>query len=184
MILFDVVLSSMVNYKCWAFLKLVAIFKCRSFQHGGLVPRMVECKFWAFPTLVDVCECWAFLTGLWDVFPHGQMWVLGMPFWYDYKIGSYMIRYKCWMPLLEWRHLVSYQEILVWDWGPFWCDCRIGSYMIRSKHWMPFSEWRRLVSYQVAQSGTRGHSDAMVGLLPPWSDVSACPFRCGALEHG
>ena len=27
----------------------------------------------AFPTLVDGCECWAFLTGMWDVFPHGQM---------------------------------------------------------------------------------------------------------------
>ena len=27
-------------------------------------------------------------------------------------------------------------------------------------------EWRYLVSYQVAQSGTGGHSTAMVGLVP------------------
>ena len=27
-------------------------------------------------------------------------------------------------------------------------------------------EWRRLVSYQVAQSGTGGHSDGTVGLVP------------------
>ena len=66
------------------------------FRYGGLVPRMVECKCRAFLTLVVRCECWAFLIRLWDVFPHGQMWVLGVPFWYDYSIGSYMIRYKCW----------------------------------------------------------------------------------------
>ena len=27
-------------------------------------------------------------------------------------------------------------------------------------------EWRHMVSYQVAQYGTRGHSDAMIGLVP------------------
>ena len=44
-----------------------------AFWHEGLVPCMVECKCCAFLTLVDGCECWAFLTGLWEVFPHGQM---------------------------------------------------------------------------------------------------------------
>ena len=87
----------MVEYKCRAFLTLVIRWKCRAFWHGGLVPHMVECKCWSFLTLVFRCECWAFLTGLWDLFPHGEMWVPGVPFWYDYRIGSYMIRYKCWV---------------------------------------------------------------------------------------
>ena len=129
------------------------------------------------------------------------------PFWGDCRIGSYMIRSKHWMPFLEWRYMVSYQEHLVWDWEihsddqvrykgwsilswwvlvppmsdmsaePFWGDCRIGSYMIRSKRWMPFWEWRHLVSYQVAQSGTGGHYNVTVGLVPTWSYVSACPFE-------
>ena len=86
----------MVKYKYWSFLTLVVKCKCIAFWHVGLVPRMAECKCWYFLTLVDGCECWAFLTGLWEVFPHGQMWVLGVPFWYDYRIGSYMIRCKCW----------------------------------------------------------------------------------------
>ena len=60
---------------------------------------------------------------------------------------------------------------------PFWCDYRIGSYMIKSKRWMPFWEWRCLVSYQVAQSGTRGHSDMTIGLVPTRSDVSAHSFE-------
>ena len=35
-------------------------------------------------------------------------------------------------------------------------------------------EWRHLVSYQVAQSGTGGHSDVTIGLVPTRSDMSAC----------
>ena len=38
-------------------------------------------------------------------------------------------------------------------------------------------EWRHLVSYQVAQSGTGGHFDMIVGLVPTGSDVSACLFE-------
>ena len=40
---------------------------------------------------------------------------------------------------------------------------------------MPFWEWRHLVSYEVAQSGTGGQSDMIVGLVPIRSDVSALP---------
>ena len=35
-------------------------------------------------------------------------------------------------------------------------------------------EWRHLVSYQVSQSGTGGHSDVTIGLVPTRLDVSAC----------
>ena len=112
----------MVEYKCWSFLTLVVRCKCRGFQHGGLVPHMTECKCWAFPTLVDGCECWAFLTGLWEVFPHGQMWVLGVPFWYDYRIGSYMIKYKCWVGHSDLGSDISVRRRPTWRLGlqPTW----------------------------------------------------------------
>ena len=38
-------------------------------------------------------------------------------------------------------------------------------------------EWRHLVSYQVVQSGTWGHSDVTVGLVPTRLDMSAEPFH-------
>ena len=104
---------------------------------------------------------------------------------------------------MEWRHLVSYQEYSVWDWGPFWCDCRIGSYMIRYKCWIPFLEWRHLVSYQEysawcwdsihSENGatwsatrnphfwTESPSDVVVHT---WSDLSVEPFWCDVFTHG
>ena len=45
----------------------------------------------------------------------------------------------------------------------------------KGKHYS-LREWRHLVSYQVAQSGTGGHTDVTIGLVPTRSDVSACPY--------
>ena len=36
-------------------------------------------------------------------------------------------------------------------------------------------EWMHLVNYQVAQSGTGGHTDMTIGLVPTISYVSAIP---------
>ena len=74
------------------------------------VPSMVRCKGWA-------------ILSWWEDLVPSMSDVSAEPFWCDCRIGSYMIRYKCWMPFLEWRHLVSYQEYSVSDWEPFWRVC-------------------------------------------------------------
>ena len=125
------------------------------------------------------------------------------PSWCDCRIVSYMIRSKGWMPFLEWRHLVSYQEISVWDWGPFWHDCRIGSYMIRC-------ECRSLLTYMLdwflacadvraepfrtcmldwflacVECKCRAFLTWMLDWFLSWSDVSVGPFwqGCGIGSH-
>ena len=61
-----------------------------------------ECECYAFSQMivgvsyhVGECKCWEFLTGLWDVFPHGQMGVLGLS---DGVVGCVppMVRCECW----------------------------------------------------------------------------------------
>ena len=94
--------------------------------------------------------------------------------WWEDLVPS-MVRCKGWAILSWWEDLVP--SMLDVSAEPFWCVCRIGSYMIRSKCWMPFLEWRHLVSYHVAQSGTGGHSNMTIGLVPTLSDVSASPFE-------
>ena len=84
----------LVPHMCW--MEVQILFD----MNGGLVPLMAR------------CECWAFLIGLWDVFPHGQMWVLGVPFWYDYRIGSYMIKYNCWVSHSDLGSDISAEEDL------------------------------------------------------------------------
>ena len=82
------------------------------------------------------------------------------PFWCDYRTGSYMIRYKCWIPFFEWRYLVSYQEYSIGGSRPFWYDCGICSHMIRYKFYFHFD-----------QMWVLRHSDMTVGSVPTWSDI-------------
>ena len=90
--------------------------------------------------------------------PGSSVWDWG-PLWYEYRIGSYMIRCECkpfhhcdrmcscldGCAFLMSRSDVKATTILgmevpgqlpsssVWDWGPLWCDCRIRSYKIKSE---------------------------------------------------
>ena len=116
--------SYMIRIKWWmSFWESRCLFSYKVAQSGtrghfdmtvGLVPtrldvsaclsdEQVRCKWWAFSQMIVVeyyhageCKGCAFLTWCWMCSSHGQMWVLGVPFWYDYRIGSYTIRYKCW----------------------------------------------------------------------------------------
>ena len=121
---------SMVRWKGWAML---------SWWEGWFLP----CQMWVMvhsDVTVGLVATWSYISsechswngGTWSVTRKAQSGTWG-PFWCDCRIGSYMIRYKCWMPFLEWRNLVSYQEYLAWCW-----DARCHS----------LGEWRHLVSYQ------------------------------------
>ena len=106
------------------------------------------------------CKGWAILSWWEDLVP-SMSDMSADPFWCDCRIGSYMIRYKCWMPFLECRHLVSYQEYSAWCWV--------------SILWENGGTWSVTRN---TQSGTEGRFDMTVGCSLTWSDVSAWPFWC------
>ena len=72
------------------------------------LPIMVRCKCRAFITWCAMIFLpWSdvsanpFLHGLRWVFDHGQMWVLGRPFWHGCDVFPTMVRYQWWR---RWRH--------------------------------------------------------------------------------
>ena len=116
------------------------------------------------------------------------------PFWCDCRIGSYMIRYKCWIPFLEWRQLVSYQEYSAWYWdsiiwetGGTWSVTRNTQLGVE----FPFSgRMEALVQllgilslglrailiwlWDVVlhdQMWAHGYSNVIEGCVPTWSDI-------------
>ena len=101
------------------------------------------------------------------------------PFWYDCRIGSYKIRYKCWMPFSKWRHLVSYQEYSASSWEPFWHDERIGS----------FHGQMEGLSHSIMVGGlvpsmsdvSLSHSEVTMGCVPTWLDIIT---DCHSLNGG
>ena len=98
------------------------------------------------------------------------------PFWYDCRIGSYMIKYKgyyhsgngaaWWFTRNTWSGTESLSEMIVrcsltWSYvsaWPFWCDWGMCSHLIRYKGCC--------------------HSVMVRGLVPSMSDVSTEPFLC------
>ena len=73
--------ACLLEHSCWIGSSHVSDVSAEPFRHEGLVPCMVKYKCWVFPNhWLNGCECWAFLTGLWAMLPHGQMWVLGVAF--------------------------------------------------------------------------------------------------------
>ena len=125
------------------------------------------------------------------------------PFWYDCRIGSYMIRYKgyfhsCngaawWGTRNTWSGTEGLSEMIVrcsltWldvsAW-PFWCDWGMCSHLIRYKgcfHSLNGGTWSVT---RKAQYMTKGHSNMNVGCVLTWSDMSAWPFWCdwGMCSH-
>ena len=138
--------------------------------------RVLQWESWCSPDQgsfqEEVMSLWAILTWWEDwflpwsdvrakPFCHGERISSSMsdvsaePFWCDCRIGSYMIRYKCWMPFLEWRQLVSYQEYSAWCWDAILWE-NGGTWSV-TRNTQPRAEI---------------HSDVIEGCVPTWSDIS------------